>query len=144
MSLSPLSSPFSLSPLPSLSLSPLPSLSLLSLFSPLFLSSLLSLLFHLLPSSLLPSSLLPSSLPLLPLPLLPLLFSPNNCDVCIVTFANGQLHPSSLSAPKFSLYQKSNDRTKRKKLIVSLAPTVLASFPGPPDWERGCHCAAKM
>lgn len=36
-----------------------------------------------------------------------------------VSFSNGQLIPSAANEPKFTLYHKTKDRTKKKRVIVS-------------------------
>ena len=38
----------------------------------------------------------------------------------VVNFSNGQLLPSALNKPKFTLYQKTKDRTKKRRVMVRL------------------------
>lgn len=38
---------------------------------------------------------------------------------CPVNFSNGQLLPSAQGKPKFTLYQKTKDRSQKKRLIVA-------------------------
>ena len=35
-------------------------------------------------------------------------------------FSHGQLLPSALNKPKFTLYQKTKDRTKKRRVMVRL------------------------
>ena len=37
---------------------------------------------------------------------------------CVVQFTNGQLEASALRVPKFKLFNKTNDRTKKRRVVV--------------------------
>ena len=37
-----------------------------------------------------------------------------------VNFSHGQLLPSALNKPKFTLYQKTKDRTKKRRVMVRI------------------------
>ena len=38
--------------------------------------------------------------------------------IVVVNFSHGQVLPSALNTPKFTLYQKTKDRTKKKRVMV--------------------------
>ena len=50
---------------------------------------------------------------------------------CLVRFSNGQLLQSAAQVPKFTLYEKSKDRTKKRRVMVGLLSLFLPPSPSP-------------
>ena len=44
-----------------------------------------------------------------------------------VNFTNGQLLPTAQHKPNFTLYQKTNDRTKQRRIMVSRMSAIRVS-----------------